>query len=86
MIQLGSKVRDRVTGFEGVVVVRSEYLNKCIRCGVQGLELKDGLPSDAVYFDEEQLEVIEPDYCRGAEKSQAGGNRPDAPSSPVSPR
>lgn len=51
----GQRVKDLVTGFAGIVISRTEYLNRCIRYGVQSDKLKDGQPSDAAYFDEEQL-------------------------------
>ena len=56
--ELGSKVRDRVTGFEGIVTGRYEFLYGCRRYGVQSRELKDGKPIDSVGFDEDALEVV----------------------------
>lgn len=31
MFKLGEKLRDRVTGFEGIATCRTEYLNGCIQ-------------------------------------------------------
>lgn len=59
MINLGDKVKDRVTGYEGIVICKTEYLNGCDQCGVKCSILKDGMPQDAVYVDAAQLEVIE---------------------------
>ena len=36
---LGDRVRDEITGFEGVVVVRSQWLNNCNTYGVQPTKL-----------------------------------------------
>jgi len=58
MINLGDKVKDSITGFGGVVVVRAEYLQGCDRCGLQSLKLKDGVPGEWVWFDEPQLQLV----------------------------
>ena len=55
MIRLGNKVKDNITGFAGVVVARAEYLNGCISIQVQSTKLKDGLPLEAEWFDEQRL-------------------------------
>ena len=76
MIKLGQRVRDKITGFEGVVVCRTEWLNGCTRLGVQATTLKDGKPLEAEHFDEEQVEVVEdtPEPTR----KPTGGPRPAA--------
>lgn len=58
-IVLGSKVRDRITGLEGIVLCRTVWLNGCIRVGVQAQELKDGRPVDLYTCDEPDLTVID---------------------------
>jgi hypothetical protein len=58
--QLGDRVKDRVTGFTGIVIARSEYLHGCRRVGVQSEKLEDGKPKDPQWFDEPQVEVIKP--------------------------
>jgi hypothetical protein len=55
MLKIGDVAKDRVTGFEGVIVGRTEWLSGCITFGVQGKEMKDGRPTDAVWFDEARL-------------------------------
>lgn len=58
-IQLGDKCKDLVTGYEGVVVARTEWLNGCIRVTLQCDKLdKDGKPQDTYTFDEPQLVVL----------------------------
>jgi hypothetical protein len=42
MIELGSKVKDSVTGFEGIAVIRVEYLKGTTKYVVQGTKLHDG--------------------------------------------
>lgn len=53
---LGQEVKDRITGFSGVVVGRTEYITGCNRYSIQSRKLsKEGKPSDWVSFDEDQL-------------------------------
>ena len=46
MIKLGSKVRDSITGLEGIATARTEYLYGCVRITITPTELKDGKPVD----------------------------------------
>ena len=64
-IKLGDKVKDSITGFEGIVVARAEYLNGCVSCQVEAKELKDGVPLKAQWFDEQRL--------TSQSKAKAGG-------------
>lgn len=58
MIKLGQEVKDIVSGFRGIAVCRSEFLNGCIRYTVQAkVTKKDGSMPDERWFDEKQLEV-----------------------------
>jgi hypothetical protein len=59
-VNLGDRVRDTITGFEGIVVGRSEWLSThgARRITCQGQTLKDGLPTDPVTFDEAQLFIL----------------------------
>lgn len=57
-LELGSKVRDVVTGYEGITTARYEYLNGCERYEVMATD-KDGKP-DGHVFDVQQLELLEP--------------------------
>ncbi len=59
MIKLGSKVKDKVTGYEGIAVARTTYLTGCDRYSVQSEKLdKDKKPNEWQLFDEHQLEVL----------------------------
>ena len=42
MIEHGKKVKDSVTGFEGIAVIRVEYLKGTTKYVVQGTKLHDG--------------------------------------------
>jgi valyl-tRNA synthetase len=58
-INLGDKVKDKVSGLVGIATARTEWLHGCVRIAVQPQEVKDGKPVDAHYIDEPQLEVVE---------------------------
>ncbi len=56
--ELGQKVKERITGFKGVIVARSQYMTGCNRYGIQSQKLKsDGKPLEWEYFDEDLLEI-----------------------------
>jgi len=59
-ITLGSKVKDRITGFTGIVISRHDYLNGCRRLSVEPQTLHDGKPIEAQCFDVEQLVLVKP--------------------------
>lgn len=57
-IELGSEVEDRITGFKGVVIGRTEWFYGCIAYTVapKGLT-KEGKRKDSDSFDEDRLIV-----------------------------
>ncbi len=57
-IELGSTVKDKISGFTGVVVGRTEYLYGCVRLEVAANILDGVKPLDFYCFDEPQLEAI----------------------------
>ncbi len=59
IIKLGSKVRDKVTGFTGIVTTRVEHHNGCIHYGVIGPVNKDGKLENSEFFDIGNLEVLD---------------------------
>jgi hypothetical protein len=80
-IKLGQKVRDSITGLEGMAVSRTVYLYGCARITIQPFETKDGKPADWCSFDEPQLEVISdtPHVAASAvaQERRTGGPQPD---------
>jgi len=59
MIKLGEVVIDKLTGFKGIAMGRTEYLYGCISIGVLPLKLKDnGSPGDWVWLDEQRLTLV----------------------------
>jgi hypothetical protein len=57
--QRGDKLRDRVTGFEGIVVSRGDHISGCDTYGLQPSTLKDGVPQDCKWFDDPRLELVQ---------------------------
>jgi hypothetical protein len=71
---LGDKVKDHITGFAGIVTLRSQWLNNCNTYGVQPTELKDGAPQEREHFDEPQLAVVAENVASGS-RSTGGPER-----------
>lgn len=81
--KLGDRVRDRVTGFEGIVIAITVWLNGCRRATVQSRELKDGATIPAESFDVEQLELRQTNAvppCAPTGGPCASPTRPSPPS------
>lgn len=57
MLQLGQKAKDKITGFEGILVSRITYLYGCDQYGIAP-EARDGKIGDTNYFDEGRIEII----------------------------
>jgi len=53
---LGTKVKDKITGYKGIIVSQTVYMTGCNRYGVQSQKLGNtGKPQDWVFIDEDQL-------------------------------
>lgn len=81
-VKLGDKVKDTVTGFQGIAVARTTWLHGCDRINVQPVELdKDKKPLEAVVFDEKQLIVVKAAVVASEENKKSttktGGPRDD---------
>jgi hypothetical protein len=73
--QNGDIVKDTVTGYKGMIVATTLWLNGCYRYVVQSQKLdKDGKPHDPPAFDEHQLELVKSMFAKG--KHDTGGPRP----------
>lgn len=58
MIDLGDKVRCKITGFTGIATAETFYINGCVRYLVTSSTLVDGDVKE-LFFDEQILEVVE---------------------------
>lgn len=54
----GDVLRDKVTGFTGVVMVCAAYATGCHHYGLQDQNLKDGAPAEWQWLDVSRLEVV----------------------------
>lgn len=73
----GDRVSDKVSGFTGIIVARSEHLNGCIRYGVSAEKVKEGGSHDPTWFDEQQLNLKKASAIKVV-PMRTGGPRPDA--------
>jgi len=76
MIELGSEVRDKVSGLTGIVIAETRHLTGCITYAVQPPD-KEGKRPDLDYFDAYRLEVIRTPQQTGI------AVHPDAPWIPI---
>lgn len=70
-IQLGDKIRDKVTGFEGIAVCHSRWLSGCDRWTIQA-PAKDGKIPDLASFDVDCLEVTKRAAVKTTPKETGG--------------
>lgn len=92
-IRLGQQVRDRVTGYTGIAIARTEWLNGCVRIAIQAPVDKEGKHTDALSFDEPQIEVLNTAHvlavpeeeAHKAAKKKVGGPYPE-PKRAAAPR
>lgn len=86
MVELGKTYKDRISGFTGVAVARTDYLFGCVRILLTPTKLKkdgDFLPDG--WFDEPQLvkakgKTVTPPKVEGPHGSRAVAPRKDPPS------
>lgn len=73
---LGKKVKDCVTGFEGIVTGKAEYLTGCEQyLVVPQTRNRDGELNDSKWFDVDRLQII----GEGITLPQKTSNGPDMP-------
>lgn len=75
---LGKEVRDRVTGFTGIVTSKLEYLTGCIQYCVVPKVSADNKYPEGTYIDYQRLEVVGPGMT-DQKTSDTGGDMVDAP-------
>lgn len=83
-IALGDQVKDTITGFDGIVVAITNWLNGCRRITIQPKALHEGKPIESQTFDENQLSVVKADAFKEG-THETGGPRPE-PARPRAPR
>lgn len=79
MIKLGQRVRDEITGFEGIATARAEYLNGCIQYCVQPKGLEKGQIIESQYIDQGQLKIVKEKKSVDIISKPTGGSMPNTP-------
>ncbi len=74
-IELGDEVKCKVTGFVGIAVMKTEFLNGCVQYSVAPKVGKDNKLQEEMSIDQQQLEVIIPKNKPMKERSTGGATR-----------
>lgn len=69
-LELGDVVKDTITGFQGVVIARTDWLNGCVRLTIQPRKLESGKMVDSQTIDVEQLQLVK---AKKIPRSSPGG-------------
>ena len=78
-IQLGDRVKDMYTGFEGTAVGKSKWLYGCSRILVEPTELFEGKVRESTWFDEQRVMLVSKQDLKFSEQNKAttGGPQRD---------
>jgi len=71
-IKLGDKVRCKLTGFIGIAVAKTEFINGCVQWSVLSKIGKDKKMPEEIGIDEQSLEIV-PLKKKKIKKSDTGG-------------
>lgn len=71
-VDLGSEIKCRITGFQGICAGRAEWLYSCTKVLIQSRELRKGKPIDGIWVDEPQAEIIKEKVIAEAQKNTGG--------------
>lgn len=75
-LKLGDEAKDRITGFQGIVVAVTEWISGCTRTTLQPPMGKDGKMPEGQTFDEPMLELVKSSKVKVGPKD-TGGPRPE---------
>ncbi len=76
-VALGDRVKDKITGFSGIVTSTTDFLYGCRRIGVRPEELHDGSPISREYFDETELTILQRGVQEAAVLAPAAAPEPE---------
>lgn len=80
MIELGQKAKDKITGFEGIITSRVQYLTGCDQYGIAPPVGPDLKVNQTEYFDEGRIIILGPGVTAQEVSSPVnGGPNRDAP-------
>jgi len=80
-INLGQKARDIVTGLEGIVTGKIEYINGCIQFCLTPKAGKNGIAPDGLWIDWQRVEIKDDGVRNKFFSSRSGGPSSEAPTS-----
>ena len=72
-IQLGDKIRCKITGFVGIAVAKTEFINGCIQWDILPKGDKKNKMPEATSIDNQSLEIITPKKKEKMKKESNGG-------------
>jgi len=75
----GDPVKHTLTGFEGYIVSRTQFMNMCVRYSVQAETLHEGKPIAWQAFDEEELLLVKSKKNKAPKTTPSGGPHPATP-------
>lgn len=75
MVELGDRVKDKISGLKGIAVGISNYLYGCRRISIQPEEAKDGKPAEWFTIDEPQCVRVKIAVIKGSETPARHGPR-----------
>lgn len=75
MIELGDKVKCKYSGFTGIAVARTEYINGCVQYNVVPKVSRDNKLVEDIGIDEESLVVVTPRKKKAKPKPTGGRTR-----------
>lgn len=81
-IQCGDEVSDSITGFSGIVVAVTAWLNGCVRVTIQPRLLHEGKPIEGQTFDIEQLILVKSAAVPSTKPTGGPHSEPSRPAAP----
>jgi len=73
-VKLGAEYRDRVTGFKGICIGKTDWLNGCATVGLKAKVDKEGKEREALWVDVQQIEFVKNVLNEGSKAT--GGPKP----------
>ena len=83
--KLGNKIKDLVSGVEGITTGRIEYLNGCVQYNITPPADKDGKQAESFYYDQNQLVIVDDGISTKITTGNPAGNK-NTGAAPTKPR
>lgn len=84
-IKLGDKIKDPISGLDGIAFGRADFLYGCIRIAIAPKLDKEGKKRDIEWFDANQLEILKEKVVDSGNR-RTGGPIPSIPTQNSNPR